>query len=102
MPVQIAEATADHEQRGDRQRITRNDPLHAGEIGLELTQDRRDRDVQNCVVENRDRYRGDRDRGRDPPLRIKFGAIGSRCDQCFACTLIGGNVNDKPDVGLHV
>jgi hypothetical protein len=99
--VEIAETSADHEQRRDRERVTRDDPLDTGEICLELAQDRWDRDVQDCVVEYRDRDRGDRDRGRDPTPRIEFGALGGLYAQWLACTLIGGRLNDKPDE-LHV
>jgi hypothetical protein len=53
--IEVAEAAADHEQRRDRERVPGDDPLDAGEVRLELAQDRRDRDVQDRVVENRNR-----------------------------------------------
>ena len=60
------------EQRRERERVAGDDPLQARQLGVELAQDRRDREVQDRVVEHRDRDRHDRDRRREPAPRIEL------------------------------
>ena len=52
--VHVAEPAADDQERRERQRVAGDHPLEAREVGVELAQDRRNRDVQDCVVEYRD------------------------------------------------
>ena len=49
-----------------------------GQVGVELAQDRRNRDVQNGVVEHRNGDRNDHDRGGQPPPGIGSGTAFDR------------------------
>ena len=71
--VHVAEPAADDQERRERQRVAGDDPLEAREVGVELAQDRRNRDVQDGVVEHRDGDRHDHDRGREPASRVGCG-----------------------------
>ena len=54
MAVHVAEAPTDDQQRRERERVTGDHPLDAREIGVEVAQDRRDRDVQDRAVQDDD------------------------------------------------
>ena len=72
VPVCVAQPAADDEQGGEGQRIPRDDPFKAGQGGVELAQDRRDRHVEHGVVEHHDEGGHDGDGQRDPAGRIEL------------------------------
>ena len=52
------------------ERVAGDDPLDRGQRGVEVAQDRGDRDVEHRVVEHHDERGDDDDRERDPAARI--------------------------------
>ncbi len=54
VPVDVAEAAADDEQRGERERVAGDHPQQRRQRGVEVGADRGDRDVEHRVVEHHD------------------------------------------------
>ena len=75
--VDVAEAAADDEERGEGQGVARHDPLDGSERGVELPDDGRDRHVQDGGVEHDDERRHEDDDQRDPARPIRRRDVGS-------------------------
>jgi hypothetical protein len=64
--VHVAKGTAEQQQAGQRERVTVDDPLHAGDGGVEVPADRGQRDADHRRVEGRD-ARSEHGRREHPP-----------------------------------
>ena len=64
LAVEVAERAADQDQRAERQQVAVDDPLLPGEAAAEPALDRRQRDVDDGAVEQRDARAEDRRRSR--------------------------------------
>ena len=77
VPVDVAEAAADDQERGEREGVAGDDPLQARQGRVELPQDRRDRDVEDRVVDDDDDRRHQRDGQREPLLWADAGCVAA-------------------------
>ncbi len=68
MPIAVAEAAAEQQQRRERDEIGVDDPLQAGDRRAEVVADRRQGDVDHCSVEER-HARPEHGRRHDPSCR---------------------------------
>src|ERR1700681_2547210 len=73
-PVEVAERSAQQDQRRQEQRVALDDPLHLRRVGGELALDHRQRDVDRAAVDERHGRAEDR-RDQHPGLR-HGGSIG--------------------------
>ena len=78
--VHVAEATADDEEAGERERVAGDDPLDGRESRVEVAEDRGDRDGEHRVVEHHDERGDDDDRERHPAARVREPGGSLRSD----------------------
>ena len=72
VPVHVAEPAPDDQQGREGQCIAGDDPLEARQGGVQVAQDRRDRDVEHRVVEHHDEDGQDRNRQCDPAPGVQL------------------------------
>ena len=72
----IAERAAEQQERGERDEVRVDRPLQTRDVGLQVAADRRQRDVDDRAVEERD-ARAEHGRG-DHPARGRVSPIGCR------------------------
>ena len=73
-PEEVAERSADDEQRSEREQVAGQHPLQVGEVGVQVLGDRRQRRVDDRAVEEGD-TRPEHCRGDDPAA---FGRAGAK------------------------
>ena len=76
-PVQVAERSADQQQRAERQQIRLDHPLLISERAAQVRADRRQRDVDDRAVEEHD-ARAEDARDQRRPLDVCPGGVGER------------------------
>ena len=83
----VAEAPAGHQQDRERQRVAVDRPLEAREARAEVALDRRQRDVDDRVVEH-DHEQREAHRAERPPLAVRVGdqmAVAGHLRAPFRC-----------------
>jgi hypothetical protein len=76
--VDVAEATTDHQQARERQRVTGEHPLHGSDVRVEVVHDPWDGDGEHGVVDDgdRDRQQGEPERPPTPPIGRGHERVG--------------------------
>src|SRR5918992_517243 len=65
-PEDVAERSADQDQRAEREQVRLDDPLLLGQAAVEVLADRRECDVDDRAVEEHDARAEDRGEQREP------------------------------------